>query len=91
MRLLKEELAWPTYKRFQFISNTMLFKTVICNSKELKNRAILSYQNIVCIAMWSLVMYSNYFECNLSVKRPVINLSAILLLEVCLYLLLYIG
>ena len=28
-RCLKEELAWATYKRFQVISNIMLFKTVI--------------------------------------------------------------
>ena len=26
---LEEELAWATYKRFQVISNIMLFKTVI--------------------------------------------------------------
>ena len=39
-RHLKEELAWTTI---------MLFKTIIYTSKELKNRAILSFQSIVCI------------------------------------------
>ena len=31
-------------------------------TKELKNNVVLSLKHIVCIAMWSLVMYSNYFE-----------------------------
>ena len=44
MKLLKEELAWPTYKRFQVISNTVLFETVIRTSKKLKNRAVLSFK-----------------------------------------------
>ena len=35
----------------------MLFKTVIC---QLMNKAILN--NIVCIALWPFVMYSNYFK-----------------------------
>ena len=41
------------------ISNIMLFKTVIVTTKKLKNKAILSLNNIVCVAKWSLVMYSN--------------------------------
>ena len=41
-RRLKEELAWDTDKRLQDI---MLFKTVI------------SINNFVCIAIWSLVKY----------------------------------
>ena len=35
----------------------MLFKIVIY---QLMNKAIIN--NIVCIAMWPLVMYSNYFK-----------------------------
>ena len=41
------------------ISNIMLFKTVIVTTKKLKNKAILSLNNIVCVAKWSLVTYSN--------------------------------
>ena len=43
-------------ERFHII-NIMLFKTVIC---QLMNKAILN--NIVCIAIWPFVMYSNYFK-----------------------------
>ena len=53
----KKELAWATYKQLQII-NTMLFKTDY-TSKELKNKSVISFQNIVCIAMWSLITYSN--------------------------------
>ena len=58
---LKEELAWATDKRLQVISNIMLVKTVIqlCTTKKLKNKVVLSLFNIVCVAMWSLVTYSN--------------------------------
>ena len=38
----------------------MLFKIAI----PVKDRAILSYQNIASVAMYSLVMYSNCFEWN---------------------------
>ena len=54
---LKEKLAWATYKWLQVISNIMLFKSY--TTKKLKNKAVLSLNNIVCIAMWSLVTYSN--------------------------------
>ena len=57
-RLLKEELACATDKRHQVISNIMLFKTVI----PLRNQRIksfLSLNNTLCVAKWSLVMYSN--------------------------------
>ena len=30
-------------------------------TKELNNKAVLSINNIVCIAMWCLVIYSNCF------------------------------
>ena len=53
---LKEELAWATYKQLQVISNIMLFKSY--TTKKLKNK-VLSLNNIVCIAVWSLVTYSN--------------------------------
>ena len=56
-RRLKEELAWVTDKRLQIISN-MLFKNSHI-TKKLKNKAVLSINNIVCVAMWSLVTYSN--------------------------------
>ena len=48
-------------KKLWIINNTMLFKTVmpVRSCKELKNRAVLIYKNIVCVAMWLLVMYSN--------------------------------
>ena len=45
-------------------------------------RAILSFQNIVYIAMWFIVMYSNCLEWNLSQEQTIINLSAMLLLKV---------
>ena len=40
--------------------------------------------------MWSLVMYSNCLEWDLSKEETVINLSAILLLTVPLHLILFI-
>ena len=53
--IIKRKLAWAIIdERLWVISNIMLFKTVM----PLKNKAILSLDNIVCIAMWSLVMYS---------------------------------
>ena len=57
-RRLKVELAWVTDKWLQVISNIMLFKTVI-PLRNLKNKAVLSINNIVCVAMCSLVTYSN--------------------------------
>ena len=59
-RRIKKGLAWATDKWLQVISNIMLFKTVIATTKKLKNKAVLSINNIVCVAMWSLVTYSNY-------------------------------
>ena len=49
LRYLKEDLAcqWATDKWLRIISNIMLFKTVILQ--------IVSHNNIVCIAMRSLV------------------------------------
>ena len=38
-RQLKEELSWAIDKQLQFILNTMLVKTVIRTSKNLKNKA----------------------------------------------------
>ena len=58
-RRIKEGLAWATDKRLQVISNIMLFKNNH-TTKKLKNKAVLSINSIVCIAMWSLVTYSNY-------------------------------
>ena len=60
LRDFKVELALATYKRFQVISNILLFTTVSYTSKELKNRAILSFQNIVCVAMCFLVAYFEF-------------------------------
>ena len=51
------------------------------------NRAVLHFQNIVCIAMWSVVTCSNYFKWNLSKEQTVINLS-FMLVNVHLYLIL---
>ena len=61
MRRLQEELAWATDKWLQVISSVMLFKTVIYTTKKLKNKVVLSLFNIVYIAIWSLVTYSNCF------------------------------
>ena len=46
------------------ISSIMLFKTVIRTTKELKHKTILRLSNIVCVAMWCLVMLwdSNYSQ-----------------------------
>ena len=52
-----------TYKWFWVISN-MLSKNSY-TSKELKNRAVLSFQDIACIDMWSIIMYYNCFKWNL--------------------------
>ena len=60
LRHLKEELAWATDKWFQVISNIMLFKTVV------------PLRNIVCVAMWSVVTYSNclviYYQLKLQAR-----------------------
>ena len=53
-RLLKEELAKVIDKRLQVISYILLFKTVIPLRKQR-----IKPSNIVCIAMWPLVTYSN--------------------------------
>ena len=58
---LKEELAWAVDKRLRVISTIMLFKNSK-SIKELKNKAVLNLNNIVCVAMWPLVTYSNCFE-----------------------------
>ena len=42
-------------------------RDIILNSyttEELKNKAVVSLNNIVCITLWSLVMHSDYFEWN---------------------------
>ena len=44
---LKEESACATDKLPCVISNIMLFKTVICTTKELKNKASLKYKTIL--------------------------------------------
>ena len=49
LRCLKEELAWAADKWLQVISST----------KKVKNKVDLSLNTIVCVAMWSLVTYSN--------------------------------
>ena len=38
------------------------------------NRAVIHFQNIVCITMWFVVMCSNYFKWNLSKEQTIINL-----------------
>ena len=55
-------------------------------NKELKKRAVLSFQNIVPIAIWSLLMYSSCSEYNLSKEQTITNLSAMLLFKVYFYL-----
>ena len=57
-RCLKEELAQATDEWLQIIGNIIL---VIANTKKLKNKVVLSLNNIVCIAMWPLVTYSACF------------------------------
>ena len=56
-RQLKEGLTSATDKPFQVISNIILFKSH--TTKKLNNQAVLSVNNIVYVAMWSLVTYSN--------------------------------
>ena len=41
---MKDELAWATYKWLQVTSNITLFETVIVYSKQLKNRAALTFK-----------------------------------------------
>ena len=57
-RCLKEGLAWATDKCLWVVTN-LLIKTA--TPLKLKNKGVLSVNNIVCIAMWSLVMYCNCF------------------------------
>ena len=49
---LKEKLAWAVDKPLWVINTIMCY---LKNSKSTKD-------NIVYVAMWPLVMYSNYFE-----------------------------
>ena len=59
-RYLIEELAQTTDKQLRVISNIALFKADIATTKEivisLRNKTILSLNNIVYISMHSLVM-----------------------------------
>ena len=55
----KEELALAADKQLWVISTIMLFKNSY-STKELKNRAILDLNNIVYVALWLLVTYSNF-------------------------------
>ena len=60
LRHLKEELALAIDKWLQVMSNTMLFKQLDhYTTKNLKVKAILIENNIVCIAMCPLVTYYN--------------------------------
>ena len=59
LRYLKEELAWATDEWLGVISKVMLFKQLY-DCKKIKNNHF-KLNNIVCVAMWSLVMYSNCF------------------------------
>ena len=63
-RHLKEELAMVTDKWLWVISN-MMSKTVT-----LRNYSVLNTKNIVCVVMWSLVTYSNYFAVYSSLMSP---------------------
>ena len=57
-RHLKEELAWAMNKRLSIINNVMLLK--IYTTNKLKNKAVFkSFNNILCVATWSLVTYCN--------------------------------
>ena len=71
IEMFKRRAGLGYNKWLRVISNTMLFKSY--NSEELKNRPILSFQNIISIAMWSLVTYSNCFGLNLSKEQMVIT------------------
>ena len=55
---LKEELTWAIYKWFWLISTIMLFKNSK-STKELRIKSFLIQNNIVYVAMWALVTYSN--------------------------------
>ena len=47
-RHLKEVLVWVIDKWLYLINIVMLLKTVIYTSKELKNKAIVSFENNLC-------------------------------------------
>ena len=53
----RASFGYCTYKWFWIIR---VFKTNSYTSKELMNRAVLHFQNIVCITMW--FVRSNVFE-----------------------------
>ena len=48
------------------------------------NKTTLIFQNVVCTAMWSLVI--NCFKWKLAKEQTVVNLFTMLLLKVCLCL-----
>ena len=56
---LKEELAWDTDNWLQVISNVVLL--VSYATKELKNKAFSSLNNVVCIATRYMVFGSYVF------------------------------
>ena len=45
------------------------------------NRAVLHFQNIAYVALWSLATYSNCLEWNLLKEQMIINFSTMLLLK----------
>ena len=53
---LKEELAWHTDKWLLVINVSYTY--------QLYDKAVLGLNNIACIVMWPLLLYSNYFEWN---------------------------
>ena len=55
---LKEELAWAVDKQLQVIC---YFKSNRSTKKLKGTKTVLNLNSVVCVAMWPLVMHSNYF------------------------------
>ena len=81
LRCLKGELAWATHKRLQIISNIMCYATM-----KLKNRAVSSLNNIVCVPVQSLVTYSNCFVIFYRLMLHSFNIKVCFYVQFCLLL-----
>ena len=59
LRHLKEEVNWAIDKRLQLIINIILFKTVICTTKNLRNKTVFTLKQY-CMHCYATL--SNVFQ-----------------------------
>ena len=63
LRLLKEEVSWAIDKWLWVICNLCCLKQLY-HYKELKNKTVDNFENIVCVSVWFLLTHSDDFEWN---------------------------